>query len=183
MEVSVIINVMKLLKISGTLFLSLFLSFFILPVIVFGHGTGGTFEEVVGGYKVDVGYEPENVLSGESLRLDFDLYDLQDKEVEFTEVWVNVSQENKTVFAGEINRSFIGGAGMTIVLSNPGEYKVSVRYENGDKSIVEASFPLLVENSDAIKDDSEFSGSKISYIFGLAGLILGFGLKYIIDKK
>ncbi|MFZ2522236.1 MAG: hypothetical protein WAX44_00015 [Minisyncoccia bacterium] len=157
---------------------------FLLPVIVLGHGTGGTFEEVVNGYKVDVGYEPEKVVSGESQRFDFDLYDLGEKEVVFTQVWVNISQGSKTVFAGGINKSYIGGAGMTFIFPSPGEHKINVRYENEDKSIVESSFLLEVEKNELVEGNSQkFYFLKNSFLFGIFGLILGFGLKYIIDKK
>ena len=48
------------------------------PFFAIAHQTGASWEKVVEGYKVDVGYDPTTFVAGQSQRFDFDADDKLD---------------------------------------------------------------------------------------------------------
>ena len=44
------------------------------------HGSGASFEKVVGEYLIDVGYEPAERIEGDSQRFDFNVYNENNKK-------------------------------------------------------------------------------------------------------
>ena len=174
---------MTLNKIKLPFLLMVFVSF-VSVGFVNAHGTGESFEKSMDGYKVDIGYEPVVFKSQQVQRFDFDLYDSKtNKDVEFTDVWVNISQGNKTVFASGIYKSDFGVAGMTYVFPDKGEYILDVRYEKNGESIVQTTFPISVLESDVVsgsRSNSLLLSSKVVYVFGF--LIICF-VTYFIFKR
>ncbi len=112
----------------------------------FAHVSGSSWEQVYGDYKVDVGYDPATFVAGEPLRLDFNVVKEQGGEdVPFADVWVRLSQGNKTVFASGIHKPTLGKTGMTFTFPEAGEYLLSARFEKESGTIVEGVFPFTVQ--------------------------------------
>lgn len=114
--------------------------------VALAHVTGNSWEQVYGDYKVDVGYDPATFMVGEPQRLDFNVVkEIGGEDVPFADVWVRVSQGNKTVFASGIHKPSLGKTGMTFTFPEAGEYLLSGRFEKDGNTIVEASFPITVQ--------------------------------------
>lgn len=164
--------------------LAFVLVFFVFVGSTNAHEGGASFEKKVGNYKIDVGYDPEEFVSGESQRFDFDLYDSKtEKDVDFTDVWVNISEEKKTVFAGGIYKSELGGAGMTFVFPKEGDYVMSVRFEKDGNNIVESTFPVKVLNGEIEEASSGLIKYKDWFVGIALGLIVGYLVSMFISKK
>lgn len=143
---------------------------FFLPMMALGHGTGGSFEQKVGDYTVDVGYEPAAPQAGERLLLDFKLNSAaDDTPIDFSDVWVRIEHDKDTLLATGVARTYLGPSTLLYVLPESiDSATISVRYEKGDKTLAESSFPLKILPADGSENMPD---SKI--IFGLAGLFLG----------
>lgn len=109
------------------------------------HVTGPSYEVREDGYLIDVGYEDARV--GQSVRLDFSLFNEASSttdEADYSDVWVNISEGPKVLFAGDIHRPPFGKTGMTFVPAVAGDYTVSVRFQKGVDSVVASKFSLPV---------------------------------------
>jgi hypothetical protein len=110
------------------------------------HSTGATIETVVGEYLVDIGYTPENIVTGSPARFDLLLFsDESGQEVEFTDVWVRVEKDSILWFAGGIDQPIFGSAGFSYTFSESGEYTLSVRYHDERKVLIETEVSVMVE--------------------------------------
>ncbi len=139
------------------------------------HQTGASWEKEVDGYKVDVGYDPVNFVAGQSQRLDFNAYDVKvNIPVDFSDVWVRVSQGEQTVFASGIHKPEFGATGMMFIFPKEGNYTLSARFENSEKTFVEASFPLTVAPAEMEKSVASLTSAPL-VLSGLAGLFIGAG--------
>lgn len=124
--------------------------FFFLPVLAFAHGNGGSFEEVVGSYLVDVGYSVNQFTQDELTRFDFLLYDGATKApAEFTDVWVRLEHDGKPLFAGALSIPKIGAAGFSTQFPDAGDYKITARYGQEGRTLVEYTneFTVLKDSS------------------------------------
>lgn len=157
---------------------------FLLSVMpAFGHGLGETIEKEVGDYIVDFGYDPLSLFLGETTSVTFEIFRKEDREpVEFRNVWVRVTKDEETVFAGSLTKAFFGNTRLTLRLPETGEYQISARFE-GEKeeeregeevfssveTLAEASFPLTI-----LKGESQSFSLTPEMIIGfIAGLVLG----------
>ena len=141
--------------------------------IATAHGIGASLEQAVGTYRVDVGYEPEERRVQETVRLDFSLLNEETKaSVPFTSVWVRMIRSSETVFAGGIAKASFGPTGLTYAFPAAGAYELSVRFQNGDETIAETSFPLAVAAAEATARPA-ISFDIMSALIGLAVGALG----------
>lgn len=153
-------------------------SLFVQPV--FAHGTEVSFEKEIGDYLVDIGYDPEKPEVGLSERFDFGLTDNKTKvAVSFSDVWVRIEKEKNTVFAGGIHNPKFGKAGLIYTFPELGEYSISVRFQNNEETIIEASFPLKVAGS---AEKSKKSLPIQPFIWGILGVVIGLLLSKVIKK-
>src|SRR3989344_1729945 len=67
--------------------------------LAYAHSEGTSLEKQVGDYVVDIGYEPEELRTGERLLLDFNLLSTEGSPVDFTSVWVRLESEGETLLA------------------------------------------------------------------------------------
>lgn len=162
-----------------------FVLFLFLPVIAEAHGAGAYFETVAGAYVVDVGYSTPAPQDTESVIFDFQLRDKNTKltqgtDVTFTDVWVKIESEDKqVVFASGIYNAEFGGPRMSYVFPKPGTYLISVRYENGQQSLTETSFPMTV--LPAPPDSGTGAIESVWYLLG--GVVLGLLGTYLVRRK
>ena len=141
------------------------------PFVVRAHNAGASWERSVGNYTIDVGYDPVDIVAGQSVRFDFNLWGdtAKTKTVEFAEVWTRITQNKDTLLATGIHEQPFGPTTLLYTFVQPGDYvlEVSFRSTNGDE-IAAATFP--------------FSGSggapKVPLLFVLVVGILGVVLVY-----
>ena len=117
---------------------------------------------------MDIGYDPTIFVAGESVRFDFNAIDVATGEsADFSDVWVRITRDKETVFASGIYKQDLGGAGMTWEFPKAGDYTLNVRFENADKNLVEATFPMAVGAArDAAIPVSSIIGTVIGFLVG-----------------
>ncbi len=146
------------------------------------HGSGSSFEKVVGAYLVDVGYDPASLEVDSTVRFDFTLRGAtSSEEIQFSDVWVRIEKEKKTVFASGIHRSEFGKTGLLYTFGEPGTYTIYARFQNNEDTIVETSFPLDVSGASSLEGKS-WAPDK-SVLWGVFGLIVGVVLSFVIKRK
>lgn len=162
------------------------LALFALPFSAFAHGSGAYYETVVGDYKIDVGFSTPAPVLGESVIFDFQLRDVDSAlnsgtDVEFQDTWVKIQSDStdKVVFASGIHNAEFGGPRMSYVFPKVGSYTISVRYENKEGTLAEASFPMTV-----VPDPSSgpFSVTPEQGTAAGIGLALGAGVMYALYR-
>lgn len=129
-------------------------SFFILavflgcmPLAVQAHSFGSFYEETVGPYLVDIGYDPPEPTTQGRLLFDLNLFEAGDKTspVSFSSVWVRLEHNGEILLAGPIAKMPLGPTTLVVrVPGRSGELVVHARFEDGSTVLGEVSFPLLV---------------------------------------
>lgn len=128
-------------------YLLLLLTVFALPVEA--HESGESFESVIDGYTVDIGYTTAEPATDDVVAFDFQL-EKEGKVVPFSDVWVRIEDAQKVVvFAGGIHNSQYGGARMSYRFPEAGSYTMSVRYEQGEVALAQVSVPMTVTGAAA----------------------------------
>jgi len=170
---------MNILKLNYQAILLLILLSLLVPFVALGHGLGVSYEETVGEYSIDIGYEPEAITSESRVRFDFGIFDkTTGEEVEYSDLWLRINEGNQTVFASGIHSPEFGTAGALYVFPGGGSYEVSVRFQNGGDQLAEVSFPVEVA------DASESSSSTSTLIVaGLIGVVLGGLSAFILGRR
>lgn len=165
-------------KIGATIIFTLLLTF--ATTRSYAHGTGGEFIKANNGYTIDIGYDPENFYTGETVDFDFSLKK-DTLEQEFTDVWVRINQDTKTVFATGVHNQEIGGTTLLYEFEKEGNYTLHVRYQKDGESLAEAEFPLVISSSQ--NQAGSNSPNPIAFIIGiLFAFVLGTTLGIIIGR-
>jgi hypothetical protein len=138
---------------------------FSLPFFVLGHGEGESLESEVDGYFIDIGFNTSEIIAGSSVVFEFDI-SKEEESVDFDDVWVRISEGNKTIFASGIYNTEFGGARMTYSFPSEGSYEFSARFQNADQSVAEASFQIEVLPNPNEKDSNTLLYVVIGAIFG-----------------
>lgn len=159
---------------------TLALLFILLPATSLAHSTGSSLEQEVDGYIIDIGQNPETLVSNEQVTFDFSLFKRPTGAVSWSRVWVRVARGDTTVFAGGIAKSVIGPTTLLTQLPK-GEYTLTARYEEGTNILVEATFPLSVLPSGAGIGQSDDSGKIVA--FGLGGIALGLVAGFFLMRR
>lgn len=159
----------------------IFITIFAIAHIAYGHGFGQSLEKVVGDHIVDVGFDAVDLVAGEPIRLDIILWNKDRTETPtFTDAWVRIAPIDRgIVFAGNLHQPEFGSTGMTYVFPKAGDYELTIRFQNKDDVITEASFPLKVGEG-----TSSTSGGWRSWLSGgFLGLIIGGGFVWLLRRK
>lgn len=151
------------------------------PAQTRAHGSGLTLTATTTENFVDVDYDSFTIIAGEPGRFDFKLFKdpKRVQPTEFSKVWVRILRESDikegdTIFSGWIAKAIFGSTGFSILLPQPGSYKMIVRYNAGDSEIVEATLPFTVEESktkQSFFDLKFFLGSIVGVALGIAVLL------------
>jgi hypothetical protein len=150
---------------------------------VAAHGIGRSFEETRDGYKVDIGVSEEIISLGENVRISLELYNASNQEaVDFTETWVLLSNNQTTMFSGNIIRP---ENGLLPVLNytfvTPGTYGLTVRFMKANEELIESTFPFEVEGS--VKEDGGTNFNFQPILFTVSGLIFGLLISRLVRQK
>ncbi len=145
------------------------------------NGFGITLDKSVGDYIVNVDYDAvSGIYSGDPVQFAFQLFNKdRSDQPDFADVWVSITPSGKgavfpqPVFDGGLVGSVFPPSGMTFVFPYPGSYKLDLRYEKGDKTIAEASFPLEVQaGSQSVSGQSGFFHITNDFLKGLTSAML-----------
>ncbi len=148
----------------------------VIPFAVYAHGDETSFEVVVGEELVDIGYSIGS--APDVLRLDFALFEEKTRnDVPFESVWVNLSKGPQTVFAGPVAHGEFGRPGISILISEVGEYTLSARFEKTERDNVEVSFPISI-----VEDETKKNLFPINAVWSLLVILLVVGA-YFMGKK
>lgn len=155
----------------------------VLPFVVVAHGTGASHEEVVDGYVIDIGYDPAVVEAGTQARFDFNILNDATKEVvPFTDIWLRITKDNTTYFAGGVHKARIGLTGVSYIFPEEGEYEISVRYQNEGEAITEISFPLPVSKGTQGATGGSTDSKVKSAILAACSLVVGLIIGYLVHR-
>lgn len=141
------------------------------PFVAGAHDMGASFEQEVGEYRVDIGYDPMQPQGGDRLLFDFaGLMKLSGETVDFDYVWVRVEYAGTTLLATGIARAEFGPTSLLLALPEDvqGEIVVHARYQESGDAIVVTSFPLIVDAS----SDSQRK-ELLPIIVGIVALVIG----------
>lgn len=136
------------------------------------HSAGSSFEQRIGSYAVDIGYDATEFRAGQSVRFDFDLKDAEtQKDIDFAQVWVRIVREKETLLATGIFHQPIGPTTLLYTFPEQGNYtlEASFRTQNGGE-IAMASFPVAVALSSGAGDWGAYTSVPFSF---LGGWVLG----------
>ena len=143
-----------------------------LPLPVVAHSSGASFEQVVGDYRIDVGYDPIAIVEGDRVVFDFELWDTKTEEpVPYSRIWTRIEHEGKTVFATGVGKASLGATSLLFHVLRSGEWVVHVRYESEYEVIAEASFPFTVARESSWPYGAVIVGAA-SFIAGIIGAFL-----------
>jgi len=155
---------------------------FVGATIVRAHGSGASFEKQVENMLVDIGYSVEEFSTDSSVVFDFGLKDANEAAVEFTDVWVRIVKDTSTVFATGVHNARLGGAIMTYVFPESGDYELSVRYQNDGENISETTFPIVVKEKKDEEESNHF-GILMLAALGLICALIFYVVKMNKKKK
>lgn len=151
----------------------------------YAHGTGGDFIKEQNGYTIDIGYDPQTFYVGEAVNFDFTLKKDTLKQ-EFSDVWVRITQDTKTVFATGVHSQDLGGTTLLYEFEKEGNYTLHVRYQKDGENIAEVEFPIIVtpfyfpNASNSPKPITFIMGVLFAFLIGTAlGIIIGRTLKFL----
>ena len=152
--------------------LLVFVNFLMVPSLVFGHGLGQSFQQVVGEYLVEFEYETFESLADEATPYVFRLQNNETGEpTAFESLLVRIVSEdtNETTAVARLEEDdFLTGVSRLTVLLPEGDYAVDMNFKNteGD-TFVEAEFEHTVLPAEGF--------DWIPVVSAIVGLIVGAG--------
>ena len=141
----------------------------------FAHGGGLLFEKTIGNYRTDIDYSSDVITTGRPGRFNFNIIETTTENFAvFTSVFVNIQQPNgEILFSGFLAKPEFGLPGITVDFPEPGDYKLTARFNNGNESLIETDFPLRVEQGNETGKSWLKENFKLVYA-SLGALIAGF---------
>lgn len=164
-------------------FILISLFIFLFPTTIYSHGDQKSFEKEVNLYLVDIGYVPDTFEALNPSTFSFSLLDPKKEEKEFSDIWVRIENDGKTVFATSVKKQELGETTMIYTFPDKGNYELFVRYQNGDEKLAETSIPLEVTSSEKpiVKSAESFPPN---LLFGLIiGILGGVTIATLIKKR
>lgn len=152
--------------------------------IVSANGFGQTLDKAVGDYIANVDYDSfvSEIDPLAAVRFNFQLWNKNRTEpVEFSDVWVRIAPQNGfgILFAGTLGQPDFGPAGFSFLFQKGGAYEITARFENKDKTLVEASFPLTVTGEESIVRQHNWTNLGLAVF---SGIIVGLALAFLFRK-
>lgn len=143
--------------------------------IAYGHGAGQTIEKESNGYFIDIDYDSTELRSDESVRFNFNLWNDKDRSSasDFTDVWVRIVPAGQPgiIYAGDMHKPSFGSAGFTFIFPKSGDYELTVRFQNSDKTLNDdVVLPLTVLEGASAKQSNKMLSQLVA---GVIGLIIG----------
>lgn len=148
------------------------------PMVLFAHGSGASYEVLVGEYIVDIGYEPEALQAGERVVFDFNLLGGDRASEPFDSVWVRIEYEGEVLLATGVAQPEYGATSLLYVVPAEvqGDITVAVRYEREGTTLAETNFPLPVKTQPRAQH-------ALQYVLLLCAALVGLGAGYFLKSK
>ena len=119
-----------------------------LPSTALAHASGTSFEQVIGPYRADIGYDPDALVAGAAQVFDFALFNAAtDEQVPVEEIWVRIVEGERTLFASGLRESDFGRTTLLYVFAKEGAHTVAVSFRAKGTTLAELELPLSVEAS------------------------------------
>lgn len=149
-----------------------------IPFIVTAHTNGASYEQVVGPYTIDIGYDPIAPYGGDRMVFDFGTFSRDGKAVGFDYVWVRIESNARTILATGIARAEFGPTSLLFALPNEleGEITVHARYQKAGDVLAEVEFPITVIQSEEERAKTRnrvLIGIVVAILAGVAGTVAG----------
>lgn len=134
----------------ATIIVSLFIA-----VPALAHGGKPSFEQQIGQYIVDIGYDRIGIRPGEDVTFDFDLFTgtgmVAMDFVEFTNINLEIARDGVTALDTVIQNEGVNVPNFTYSFPEAGNYMLGATYMDGDEELVYATFDFPVaENAGAV---------------------------------
>lgn len=159
------------------------------------HGFGVTLDQVVGDYIANIDYDAvTGIYAGSPAQFAFELFNKdRSQQIEFSNVWVSITLAGKNtfvrpVFDGGIVGSTFPPSSIVFAFPTAGSYTLTLRYEKGDKTLAEATFPLdVLPGENTLGQKGFFQLNSDVFKGGLAVIALwiavGIGCKMLRKKE
>lgn len=124
----------------------LLLTLFLVPLAANAHGDAPSLEAEVGGYLIDIGYEPD-LAPKETIEFDFDLFRIGPPidYADFASIDVRVTRNGAQVSSASVGNDESYRPVVGMAFDEPGGYDMDVRYlDVGGSLIVARTFHLEV---------------------------------------
>ena len=151
--------------------------FLSVPTLTLAHSTGASFEKDVGLYRVDIGYDSEQIVGGDRVVFDFNLglADAPETNADYDYVWVRLQNGDKTLLATAISKADVGATTLLYTLPQDarGELTLSARFQKGSAVLAESDFSLPVTSYEDEGSWRPFAG------VGLLGAAVGIFASFV----
>ena len=146
------------------------------------HTTGVSLEKDLGTYRVDIGYKPAPLVSGDRAVFDFNLKQLPNLDsVSFDYVWVRVEYNKQTLLATGVARADIGPTSLLIALPNTIKDAIvlNVRYQKGENALAETEFTVPITPQNTVP-----WGPIFALIMGICiGATAALGIRFVYPRR
>ena len=153
-------------------YLSIFLFALLLPVMASAHLAAGE-DRVVEGILVDFGYDPAVLVAGELSTFSMNLVDEERLvPLDLDDLWVRIDGPEGVVSASRL-ALVEGNANWQLLLSTSGDYRVTVRADEGEPGIDE-TFAVTVEEAlqEEVEEVPEKDHSSSQIMMLMIGLVM-----------
>ena len=154
----------------------------IMPILAAAHLDAGS-DDVVNGFLIDFGYAPEFPAALNNTIMNFNLLDnATGNPINFTSLWIRISEGNKSIFAGSFSPS---NENVNFLYTFPkgGNYGLTARFYNGTETIVEKDYEFVVKDASmTYAEDKSLIRLDTVYI-GLILLIIILFLGFILSRN
>jgi hypothetical protein len=142
------------------------------------HAGAFTYEAVVNNYFVDIGANKAEMLVGDPILFEYNLYPNSDpnKLADFDNVYVQLGDGDNSLFSSFIHRPGDMLTVMTFSFPHPGKYDMSARFQKGTEAMAEVTFPIEVTGQGSGMGQGAV---KVGLLAGLIGLAVGYGLSRV----
>lgn len=145
------------------------------PVLALAHGSGASLETISNGKLIDIGYDPVELVAGERMVFDFELYQEDGvTDVEYDRVWVRVEGNRETFLATGVGKATLGPSTLLWRLPNPAPENITIhaRYELKGETLAQGSFEVPVTPVEV-----DYLPYALS---GFAGVLIGIFLSLLV---
>lgn len=152
------------------------------PKNVFAHGNYELLTKDIDKYTVESTYDPLDSSLGLSSPITFYLKDKStNSDATYQTIWVKITQGYTTVFSAPITKPDIGPTSMMFRFPKEGDYNLNLRFQNEDKFIAEASFPLKIISFETPKEEG-FPKAMSLLLVGITSLVVGLSVGFFVPK-
>lgn len=163
-----------------------------IPCAALAHGTETMGKAMIGNTVITLDAIVPKLHAEQAERLNFEIESAtatpgEDAEILYTDAWMRITgPDDEFLFSGNIKRAPEGlVTGFSYSYPRPGVYEIALRFLDGDRILVETSFPITIYAQED-KETVQSNPVLLATIFitgGLLGLIAGMMIRRNISRK